>query len=79
MPGGHLEHLETFEACAKREVKEETGLQIEDVKFLTATESYFTEEENKHYVTIFMTAFVREGTETEPTVSILVVRMSTMP
>lgn len=54
MPGGHLEFGETFEQCAEREVREETGLNIDSVRFLTATNSIF-EETGKHYVTIFMT------------------------
>lgn len=29
-PGGHLEDGETFEECLKREVREETGIEIED-------------------------------------------------
>ncbi len=33
-PGGHLEHLESFEDCARREVKEEAGLEIQNIRFL---------------------------------------------
>jgi len=29
-PGGHLEENETFEECLKREVLEETGIEIDD-------------------------------------------------
>lgn len=32
-PGGHLDHLESFEACARREVREECGLEITNVRF----------------------------------------------
>lgn len=32
-PGGHLDHLESFEACARREVREECGLEIANVRF----------------------------------------------
>lgn len=33
-PGGHLEHLELFDACARREVMEETGLTIGPLRFV---------------------------------------------
>ncbi|KAI7501575.1 hypothetical protein KC367_g2785 [Hortaea werneckii] len=70
LPGGHLEYGESFEQCATREVEEETGLAITDVRFLTATNSVF-HETTKHYVTIFMTAVARsadDGLEPEPKV-----------
>jgi ADP-ribose pyrophosphatase YjhB (NUDIX family) len=31
--GGHLEYMESIEACAKRETLEECGLEIENVRF----------------------------------------------
>merc|ERR1712070_237455 len=60
LPGGHLEYGESFEQCATREVLEETGLDITDIRFLTATNSVF-HETTKHYVTIFMTAIARSA------------------
>lgn len=33
-PGGHLEHLESFEDCARRECREEAGIEIERPRFL---------------------------------------------
>lgn len=33
-PGGHLEFGESFAECAKREVREETGMEIQNVRFL---------------------------------------------
>ncbi|GAA5830414.1 hypothetical protein JCM11251_001337 [Rhodosporidiobolus azoricus] len=67
LPGGHLEVGETPEACAVREVAEETGLVLEekDVHFLTATNDIFAAE-GKHYVTLFVAA--RVGDQVEPKV-----------
>lgn len=33
-PGGHFEYMESLVECAKREVMEETGMEIENVRFL---------------------------------------------
>jgi 8-oxo-dGTP diphosphatase len=54
-PGGHLELNESFEDCAIREVKEETGVTIEMPEYLAVTNDVF-KEDGKHYVTIFMCA-----------------------
>jgi 8-oxo-dGTP diphosphatase len=32
-PGGHLEYMESFAECAKREVAEECGIEIENIRF----------------------------------------------
>jgi len=60
-PGGHLEFGESFESCARREVLEETGLHVENIRMHTATNDVF-KLEHKHYVTIFMLAEYVEGT-----------------
>jgi 8-oxo-dGTP diphosphatase len=60
LPGGHLEFFETFEDCAKREVLEETGLNITDVNFATITNDMF-KKENKHYITIFVKSKNSQG------------------
>ncbi|KAG9457248.1 hypothetical protein H6P81_001756 [Aristolochia fimbriata] len=55
LPGGHLEFGESFEECAAREVKEETGLDIEKVEFVTVTNNVLLHEAKPcHYVTVFM-------------------------
>lgn len=59
-PGGHLEYFEDLEACAKREVREEIGIEIENLKFLTITNDIF-EKENKHYITIYFTSDYLSG------------------
>ena len=33
-PGGKMEYGESFEDCARREVREETGMEIKNVRFL---------------------------------------------
>ena len=68
-PGGHLEYGETFDACAKREVLEETGLLVVRTQFLAATND-FMPSEGKHYVTVFMGCVI-EGQNKEPVVSSL--------
>ncbi len=58
-PGGHLELGESLEECAIRETLEETGLVIENPKFLAITNDIF-KAENKHYVSIFMQAYLSD-------------------
>ena len=53
-PGGHLEHLESFEDCAVRETREECGLEIKNIKFLYLTN--ITKFAPKHYVHIGLVA-----------------------
>ncbi len=55
LPGGHLHFGETIEACARREVMEETGLSIADIQTGPYTNDIFTQED-KHYVTLYMVA-----------------------
>ena len=50
-PGGHMEFGETWEETAKREFLEETGLTVENPRFLGITNDIF-EKDNKHYITI---------------------------
>lgn len=60
-PGGHLEMGESFFDCCKREVKEEVGLDIEDVELLGVVNNVFSPE--KHYVNI---DFVAKGVSGSP-------------
>jgi 8-oxo-dGTP diphosphatase len=60
-PGGHLEFKESFEACASREVMEETGIKIKNIRLGTVTNDIF-EKEGKHYITIFMVCDYDSGT-----------------
>lgn len=53
-PGGHLEYMESFEECAKREVKEETGMEIQNVRFLRLMN--LKEYAPKHYADVGLIA-----------------------
>lgn len=52
-PGGHLEFNEEIEECAIREVKEETGISIKNIRKSIFTNDIF-EKEEKHYVSLFI-------------------------
>jgi 8-oxo-dGTP diphosphatase len=54
-PGGHLEYTETVEECAKREVQEEIGISIDNLRKGPYTNDIFANE-NRHYVTLFIIA-----------------------
>lgn len=47
LPGGHLEYGETIIECAKRELKEEIGIQGLEFKLITITDNI---DERGHYV-----------------------------
>ena len=66
-PGGHVEFGESFEETARREVMEETGLEIKNVRFGGVTNDVF-EKEGLHYVTVWMLSDWAGGREriTEP-------------
>ena len=59
-PGGYLEFGESIQQCARREVLEETGLELESVKHFGFTNDIFTEE-GKHCVTLCVKAQCPEG------------------
>jgi nucleoside triphosphatase len=52
IPGGHIELGETMEEALKREIKEETNLDISDIHFLNVQDSVFlkTFHKKKHFI-----------------------------
>ena len=58
-PGGHLEYMESFEDCARREMKEETGVEIDNIHFLFLAN--VKKYAPKHYVHIGLTADWKAG------------------
>lgn len=61
-PGGHLEYMEGMENCARREVREETGIEIKNLRFLRVM-NFKTAE--KHYADL---SFIAEWELGEPKV-----------
>jgi 8-oxo-dGTP diphosphatase len=57
--GGHLEFGESFEECAKREVLEETGVNIKNIKFLSVANIF--KDENRQDVVINLVADWKSG------------------
>ncbi|KAH6798642.1 nudix hydrolase 1 [Perilla frutescens var. frutescens] len=65
LPGGHLEFGESFAECAAREVKEETGVDvdIDKIEYLTTTNNVVNDNHKHislHVVAIMMRAFLAD-------------------
>jgi 8-oxo-dGTP diphosphatase len=60
-PGGHLEYMEGLEECAKREIMEEAGITIKNLRFL-AIENV-TQYIPNHYINI---EFIADWESGEP-------------
>ena len=57
-PGGHLEYMESIQDCVEREVFEETGIKVKNIRFLRLLNMKAYE---KHYVDIAMVADWESG------------------
>ena len=60
-PGGPLEMHESLEECAIREAREETGLEIQNVRFLMFSEDPASPDK-QHYITFHYAADLKSGT-----------------
>lgn len=60
VPGGHWENGETLKECARREVKEESGIDCVILGLITVYD-FYREDKGKNYVTIGMKANPRSG------------------
>lgn len=58
-PGGHFEYMESFAACAKREVMEEAGIEIQNIRFVRLLN--LLKYAPKHYVDIALLADWKSG------------------
>lgn len=59
-PAGKLEFGETFEAAAAREVMEEVGVKIKNIKYVDVT-NYIHQTERNHTIFILMAAQMEPG------------------
>lgn len=59
-PGGKLDLWEELESCARREVLEETGLSIENVRIGPVTNDMFRKD-GRHFITVFAISDSAEG------------------
>ncbi|MFH1072218.1 MAG: NUDIX domain-containing protein [Nanoarchaeota archaeon] len=59
-PGGHLEFYEQIEDCARRETREETGIEIKNLREGPFTND-ISKKERIHYITLYLIADYARG------------------
>ncbi len=59
-PGGKMDLLESPEECAVRETREETGIEIENVRFIGITNDIWTDV-GTHFLTVHFAADIKSG------------------
>lgn len=59
-PGGHLEHGESVTDCARREVWEETGVKVSQLRHLGFTDKPF-EVKQRRYITLLVSCVHESG------------------
>jgi 8-oxo-dGTP diphosphatase len=62
LPGGHLDYMESFEQCAKRELIEEMGQEVTYGPLKVVSVINLTDYAPKHYIDIGMVASYIDGT-----------------
>jgi len=60
VPGGHWNSGESLKECSKREVKEESGVNIDNIQLISIFD-FYREDKKKSYVTIGMKAKFVDG------------------
>ena len=66
LPGGHLEFGESLLRCAVREVREETGIELDPARVKRAPLDFTNDifpREGVHYITLFLVAEIDERQE----------------
>lgn len=63
IPGGHVETGETSKETVKREIKEETNLEVDEIKFIGFEDGVYPERHinKKHFIFLYFSARLKDG------------------